>query len=267
MEKPRILLVEDEMDLGNVVRQYLEISDFEVDWVTNGRQAYDLLRSPAPTRHPPSPPPGAPAATLHLPASAAPRQSPAPNYQIVLIDVSMPEMDGFELAEKIVQLGLKLPFLFLTARNEKADRLHGLKLGADDYIIKPFDVDELVLRIRNIIKRNTGATLFTPASADPFVRREDVVFHKDSLKLLIGNKKEIVLTPREAELLDYLFRNENRILKREEILSQLWGENDYFLGRSLDVFISRLRKHLSDSDFISIDNVYGVGFVFNVKRR
>lgn len=244
MDKPKILLVEDEMDLGNVVRQYLEISEFEVDWVTNGMQAYERLRSSL------------------------------VDYQIVLIDVSMPEMDGFQLGEKIVQLGLQVPFLFLTARNDKADRLFGLKLGADDYIIKPFDVDELVLRIRNIIKRNTGAIVASAGSvsvsatpADPFIRREDVVFHKDSLKLLIGNKKEIILTPREAELLDYLFRNENRILKREEILSQLWGENDYFLGRSLDVFISRLRKHLSHSDFISIDNVYGVGFVFSVRRK
>jgi DNA-binding response OmpR family regulator len=233
MKKPRILLVEDEIDLGNVVRQYLEISDFEVEWVTNGRLAFEKLRLAK------------------------------QDYQIALIDVAMPEMDGFQLADKIVQLGLRLPFLFLTARNERSDRLHGLKLGADDYISKPFDVDELVLRIRNIIKRNTGPQ---PAPVSPVIRREDVVFSKDALKLMITGKKDILLTPREAELLDYLFRNENRILKREEILSQLWGENDYFLGRSLDVFISRLRKHLSASAFISIDNVYGVGFVFNVRQ-
>ena len=232
MKKSRILLVEDEIDLGNVVRQYLEISDFEVKWVTNGRLAFEQLRLAD------------------------------QDYQIALIDVAMPEMDGFQLADKIVQLGLRLPFLFLTARNERSDRLHGLKLGADDYISKPFDVDELVLRIKNIIKRNAGPQ---PASVSPVIRREDVLFSKDALKLSIGGKKDIVLTPREAELLDYLFRNENRILKREEILSQLWGENDYFLGRSLDVFISRLRKHLSASAFISIDNVYGVGFVFNVR--
>jgi len=226
-------LVEDEIDLGNVVRQYLEISDFEVDWVTNGRLAFEQLRLAK------------------------------QDYQIALIDIAMPEMDGFQLADKIAQLGLRLPFLFLTARNERSDRLHGLKLGADDYISKPFDVDELVLRIKNIIKRNTGAQ---PAISTPVIRREDVVFSKGALKLTIKGKKDILLTPREAELLDYLFRNENRILKREEILSQLWGENDYFLGRSLDVFISRLRKHLSASAFISIDNVYGVGFVFNVRQ-
>ncbi len=235
MEKPRILLVEDETDLGNVVKQYLEISDFEVKWLINGREAYDHLREES------------------------------SDYQIALLDVAMPEMDGFQLADKIVQLGLKLPFLFLTARNEKSDRLYGLKLGADDYISKPFDVDELVLRIRNIIKRNAGSQ---PAAGPmPLVREEDVAFSKDTLKLTIGGKKEVVLTPREAELLNFLFQNQNRILKREEILSQLWGENDYFLGRSLDVFISRLRKHLSASAFISIDNVYGVGFVFNVRKK
>ncbi|HVW63334.1 MAG TPA: response regulator transcription factor [Puia sp.] len=229
--KTRVLLVEDEADLGNVVKQYLEISDFEVDWLQNGKLAYEHIRKD----------PG--------------------RYHIILIDVSMPEMDGFQLAEKIVALGYDIAFLFLTARNEKADRLRGLKIGADDYISKPFDVDELVLRIKNIIRRTPVAT---PAGRTPIVRG-DIQFYKDTLRLHIGRQKEIVLTPRESELLDYLFRNENRVLRREEILTQLWGENDYFLGRSLDVFISRLRKHLSMSRFIRIDNVYGVGFVFKVE--
>jgi DNA-binding response OmpR family regulator len=233
MKRPRLLLVEDEIDLGNVVRQYLEISDFDVDWATDGRQAFDRLRVPA------------------------------NEYSLVLIDIAMPEMDGFQLADRIVQLGLRLPFLFLTARNEKSDRLHGLRLGADDYISKPFDIDELVLRIKNIIKRSTGSQITASSSV---IQCKDVVFSKDALRLSISGTKDVSLTPREAELLDFLFRNENRILRREEILSQLWGENDYFLGRSLDVFISRLRKHLGASSYISIDNVYGVGFVFSVRR-
>jgi len=193
------------------------------------------------------------------------------NYQIALIDIAMPEMDGFQLADNIVRSGLKLPFLFLTARNERSDRLRGLKLGADDYICKPFDIDELILRIRNIIKRNAvGATggnsgAGQSTTAGSAIRIEDVLFEKGSLKLTIG-KKVIVLTPREAELLDFLLTHENRVLKREDILSQLWGVNNYFLGRSLDVFISRLRKHLSPSRCISIENVYGVGFMFNVRR-
>lgn len=230
--KSRILLVEDETDLGNVVKQYLELMDFAVDWSKDGRSALAQF------------------------------QTSQGKYDILLIDISMPGMDGFELANKIMKFNPQVPFLFLTARNERADRLHGLKIGADDYITKPFDIDELVLRIRNIIKRNTH-------SAEPVnrsvIERGDVKFYKDSLKLFIGNQPEVILTPRESELLEFLFNNENRILKREEILTRLWGENDYFLGRSLDVFISRLRKHLNHSGYISISNVYGVGFVFNVR--
>jgi DNA-binding response OmpR family regulator len=229
--KSRILLVEDEIDLGNVVKQYLEIMDFEVDWSKDGKAALSQF------------------------------QANYGRYDILLIDVSMPEMDGFELANKIMKLNQQVPYLFLTARNERSDRLYGLKIGADDYITKPFDIDELVLRIKNIIKRNSS---HSEASNRTIIERGDVKFHKDTLKLIIGSHAAIILTPREAELLEFLFNNENRILKREEILTRLWGENDYFLGRSLDVFISRLRKHLNRSNNISITNVYGVGFVFNV---
>lgn len=226
------MLVEDEVDLGNVVKQYLEIMEFSVDWARDGR------------------------------AALAKFQAAQGKYDILLIDVSMPEMDGFELAIKVININPQIPFLFLTARNERSDRLHGLKLGADDYITKPFDIDELVLRIKNIIKRNTNNQEVVGRS---MIERGDVKFQKDSLKLIIGSHPAIILTPRESELLEFLFNNENRILKREEILTRLWGENDYFLGRSLDVFISRLRKHLNKSNYISITNVYGVGFVFNVQ--
>lgn len=233
--KTKILLVEDELDLGKVVKQYLEISDFEVDWMLNGKTALEQFK-------------------LHR-----------NEYHILLIDVSMPEMDGFEFATRVVKIDPNIPFLFLTARNEREDRLQGLKIGADDYISKPFDIDEVVLRIRNIIKRNNSQGNGEPFSR-PVIERGDVSFYKDSLQLFIAGQNEITLTPREAELLEHLFKNENRILKRENILTQLWGENDYFLGRSLDVFVSRLRKHLSRSKHISINNVYGVGFVFTVKE-
>lgn len=223
--------MEDEIDLGNVVKQYLEVMDFDVDWSTNGLDAFEKCKQ----KH----------------------------YHILLIDVSLPGMDGFELASHLLKANINVPFLFLTARSEKSDKLHGLKIGADDYVTKPFDIDELVLRIKNIIKRNQGV----PASAVPgFIEIGNIKFHKDSLKILVDNHKEIVLTPREAELLEYLFKNPNRVIKREEILTRLWGANDYFLGRSLDVFISRLRKHLGNNENISITNIYGVGFVFNVKN-
>jgi DNA-binding response OmpR family regulator len=232
MKKLKLLLVEDEADLGKVVSQYLEISDFEVDWVTNGQSACGRLLS---EQH---------------------------DYHMALIDVSMPEMDGFQVADRLVQSGRNIPFFFLTARNEKSDRLRGLKLGADDYISKPFDVDELVLRIRNIVKRNIGLPAATPST----IVLNDLTFEKESFRLSIGKSKPVVLTPREAELLGFFIANENRVLKREDILCRLWGSNDYFLGRSLDVFVSRLRKHLGHSTSVSIDNVYGVGFAFNVQR-
>lgn len=232
--KPKILLIEDEADLGNVVKQYLEIMDFEVEWIKNGKEALDYI-------------------------SANPK-----SFNILLIDVSLPGLDGFELADRIVEINPHIPFLFLTARNEKQDRIRGLKIGADDYITKPFDIDELVLRIRNIIKRQKQGSIQSQQTA--VIEKGDVKLYKDQLKLVIKNEPETSLTQREAELLEYLFRNENRVLKREEILTQLWGKNDYFLGRSLDVFISRLRKILSKSSSITISNVYGVGFMFEVKN-
>ncbi len=232
--KIKILFIEDQQDLGNVTKQYLEVMDFEVVWCTDGKEAYRIYS-----------------------------QNPA-QFHLLIIDIQLPGMNGFELAEKIIGENNSVPFLFLTARNEKNDRLRGLKIGADDYISKPFDIDELVLRIRNIIRRNHSAGIH--ASVGGSVACGDIILNKDLLKLTIAGQRQIVLTLREAELLEYLCRHSNSVLKRENLLIELWGENDYFLGRSLDVFISRLRKLLAASQFVSIDNVYGVGFIFNVKK-
>ena len=232
--KYRILFAEDEIDLGNVVKQYLEIKNFEVCLCTSGPKAIEQFS-----------------------------KSPL-DYQIAILDISMPGMNGFELAEYLVNINEQLSFLFLTARNEKKDKLYGLQLGADDYITKPFDIDELVLRIRNIIRRNHPADVMHPFSGAD-ITIGDITLHKNLLKLSIGDSKQISLTLREVELLEYLCLHQARVLKRDDILLQLWGENDYFLGRSLDVFISRLRKLLAPSKTVSIDNVYGIGFIFNVK--
>ncbi|HEY1200879.1 MAG TPA: response regulator transcription factor [Niastella sp.] len=230
--KHKVLFVEDEPDLGNVVKQYLEVMDFEIEWCTNGTHALNVFKEKA-----------------H-------------EFSLLVIDIQLPGMDGFELAERINRLDSNIPFLFLTARNEKKDRLHGLKLGADDYISKPFDIDELVLRIRNIIRRHN----VTERNRQPIPSATcgDMVMNKEQFRISIANNKYVTLTQREFELLEYLFLHKNKILKREEILEDLWGENDYFLGRSLDVFISRLRKHLSSSKKIAINSVYGVGFIFQV---
>lgn len=232
--KPKILLVEDEMDLGNVVKQYLEVMDFDVDWCTSGKEAFNMFKD-CPTR-----------------------------YNILLIDVCLPEMDGFDLANNIVKIKSNTSFLFLTARSEKQDKLYGLKIGADDYITKPFEIDEVVLRIKNILKRNQASGQAAAASPVTVMRAGNLRFYREQLKLIVDDDKEIILTLRESELLNYLFQHPNCILKREEILVQLWGENDYFLGRSLDVFISRLRKHIGNNEHVSINNIYGVGFVFRI---
>ncbi|MDO6435689.1 response regulator transcription factor [Flavitalea sp. BT771] len=229
----KILLMEDEQDLGGLISRYLEAHNFSVVWCLDAKSALVQL----------------------IVEKAV--------FDVLLIDVSMPEINGFEFTAKILALGVHTPFLFVTARNEKVDRLHGLKLGADDYIVKPFDIDELVLRIQNIIRRNrTGQP--APAATSR-LELGDVRFFKDTLTLLVGNNAPIELTSREASLLEILLGSENRIIKREELLSKVWGEYEAFGGRSVDVFISRLRKYLSPSMNVSIDNVYGVGFILKVR--
>lgn len=232
--KHKVLFVEDEPDLGNVVKQYLEVMDFDIEWCTNGKAALSTFKERS-----------------HV-------------FSLLVIDIQLPGMDGFELAERINRINDTIPFLFLTARNERKDRLYGLNLGADDYISKPFDIDELVLRIRNILRRKNPSEKNRQQMA--VTACGDMVMHKEQYKISIANNKFVTLTQREFELLEYLFLHRNKILKREEILENLWGENDYFLGRSLDVFISRLRKHLSSSSRIAINSVYGVGFIFQVEE-
>ena len=233
--KHKILFVEDQEDLGSLVKQYLEAMNFEVYWCLNGKDAFKTF------------------------------QKKKQLIDISIIDIQLPAMNGFELAELIIKEDSSVPFIFLTARNEKKDRIKGLQLGADDYISKPFDIDELVLRIKNIIKRKHPPE-HEEEQAQNDLAIGDIILHKDLLRLSIKAGKPITLTMREAELLQYLCDHPNKVLRREDILVQLWGENDYFLGRSLDVFISRLRKLLQQSDKVSIDNIYGVGFVFNVAK-
>ncbi|MFT4204834.1 MAG: response regulator transcription factor [Chitinophagaceae bacterium] len=226
-----ILFVEDEIDLGNVIKQYLEMNHFQIEWKTDGQAAKNYI------------------------------DSNVNEIDLAIIDISLPELNGFELAQYINGISA-MPYLFLTARKEKTDRITGLKLGAVDYITKPFDIDELIVRIENILKRSNKH--YPTASQDETPVEysfKEVSFIKDQLFLKIG-KEETTLTLREAELLEFLFKNKNKILKREIILTELWGKNDYFLGRSLDVFISRLRKYFVSSESIQISNVYGIGYIF-----
>lgn len=219
----KILIVEDDLDLGNLLRQYLELNKFQVHRVFNGVEAREELRKN--------------------------------NYDILILDVMMPQEDGFTLAKKLQNSHPGLPFLFVTARKMKEDILTGLKLGADDYITKPFDADELILRIQNILKRKIKNEIPKPViySFGKFT------FEPGNLQLKT-KKSERTLTEKESQLLAFLLEHKDRIIKREEVLNHLWSEADFFSGRSLDVFISRLRKYLAEDDSIQIESIRGVGF-------
>ncbi|TYP95686.1 DNA-binding response OmpR family regulator [Sphingobacterium allocomposti] len=225
-----LLYVEDENDLGNVVTQYLEMVGFQVSWRRTATDALDCF-------------------------------SKTGAFDLILIDVQLPDFNGFELARRIKEQHADQPFLFLTARGEKNDRIEGLHIGADDYITKPFDIDELVLRIRNILRRRVSHRAAVADKAISIARIGDIELDAELHKLYISGRS-FDLTSRETQLILYLAKNEGKLLRREEILLTIWGENDYFMGRSLDVFISRIRKLLKHSSKLSIETVYGAGFIF-----
>ena len=183
-------------------------------------------------------------------------------YDLCLLDIMLPVMDGFTLAKKIRETNKEVPIIFLTAKTLQEDKIEGLLLGADDYIVKPYSIEELRLRINIFLKRSkiTGNNF----TEDNYYELPDTSFNFDKLELT--TKKEVfTLTYREAELLRFFCQHKNELLPREHILKELWKENDYFLGRSLDVFISRLRKILKDNKSVKIKNVHGVGFIFSVE--
>ncbi len=217
----KVLLAEDDRDFGNILSQYVAISGFEVMLARDGKEAWELFTKDKP--------------------------------DICVLDVMMPEMDGFTLGDKIKQAHPDLPVIFLTAKSLKEDIVRGLKIGADDYITKPFDPEILILRINNILKR-------VYSSANDEFSVSSTVLKYNSLEIISGNSRE-KLTLKEAQLLKYMIINKNKVLTREDILTEIWGEDDYFLGRSMDVFISRLRKFVSEDKNIDIRTVRGTGFI------
>jgi DNA-binding response OmpR family regulator len=231
----RILFVEDEPDLGSLIKQYLETKGFEIDWFDNSYNALKAFRENAAV------------------------------YGLCLLDVQMPQKSGFELAENILHIKEHIPFVFLTARTEKKDRLHGLNIGAADYINKPFDIDELALKLKNIIKMTSAVP--GPKAGLSSCMIGDILYNREQLTFTTPDRKVSKLTIREAELVEYFYQNKNKRIKKEDILINIWGENDYFFGRSLDVFISRLRKIIAQSRKVSLRNVYGAGYIFNVEEE
>lgn len=178
-------------------------------------------------------------------------------FDICILDIMLPKMDGFELATEIRKRNADIPIIFLSAKTLKEDRIKGLRLGADDYLVKPFSIEELLLKIEIFLKRSQK----NKALEKPLYHVGKYAF--DPANFTVYNDVEkISLTQRESELLQLFLDNKNVVLKREEILKSLWGDDDYFMGRSLDVFISRLRKILVNEQGISIENLHGIGFRF-----
>ena len=183
----------------------------------------------------------------------------ARDFDICILDIMMPIKDGFELAAEIRKANSDIPIIFLSAKTLKEDRIKGLRLGADDYLVKPFSIEELHLKIEVFLKRSQKSK-----TEEPIYTIGKYAFDTKNY-LLFNDSEKITLTQRESELLKLFIDNKNIVLKREEILKILWGDDDYFMGRSLDVFISRLRKILSDEPNIAIENLHGIGFRYSVK--
>ena len=177
------------------------------------------------------------------------------DFDLCILDVMLPKKDGFEIAQEIRNVNAEIPILFLSAKSLKEDRIKGLKLGADDFLVKPFSLEELSLKIEVFLKRSQKVTI----SQNKTFEIGSFLFTPNDYCLL-KNKEKINLTERESALLKLFLDNKNEILKREKILTALWGEDDYFMGRSLDVFISRLRKIFKDEENIRIENIPRIGF-------
>lgn len=227
--KKKILLVEDDTNLGNLLLDSLEIKNYDVTLKRNGEDAFQEFK--------------------------------VNKYDMCLLDVMMPKKDGFTLAKDIRRMNATIPIIFLTAKALKEDTIEGLKLGADDYMTKPFSMEELTLRMENIFKRLPKVEASTQNKFQ--IGRFD--FDNTLRVLKIGNK-ESKLTTKESELLKMLAVFADRILEREVALNEVWGTDSYFAGRSMDVYIAKLRKYLKDDPNVEILNIHGTGFKLIIKK-
>lgn len=234
MGKTKILLVEDDKAMAKVLKRYLDVRGYDVTHCNNGKQGFQEF-------------------------------SGDKNFDLCILDVLMPYTDGFTLAQEIRKLDKYVPILFVSSKTLSEDKIKAFKIGADDYITKPFNAEELALRINAIIKRQQSE----PKIVESIDTMPDVIhignyeFNFPFQRLILG-EDERKLTTREAELLRFLYFHKNDLIKREYILQEIWGDDDYYKGRSLDVFMSRLRKYLKEDPKIQIINVHAIGFKFVV---
>jgi two-component system, OmpR family, response regulator len=234
--KAKILLVEDDINLGDVLRDYLELQDYEVVRAMDGMEGLANFKMQA--------------------------------FDLLILDVMLPRKDGFTLAGEIRELNQMIPVIFLTARGQLEDRVAGFKAGCDDYITKPFSSEELELRIDAILRRcrqmESGSHTAVLDKQGTYALG-NYTFDSANHELRIADKR-IGLTTKEVELLRVLYSHKNQLITREKTLKAVWGSDNYFIGRSMDVFITKLRKYLKDDPDISIVNVHGTGFRLEVKE-
>lgn len=222
---PTVLLIEDEAALAMIVRDSLEVRGFRVVYATNGEEGLGLFRQERP--------------------------------DIIVADVMMPQLDGFSMAERIRQYDANVPIIFLTARSQTADVVRGFELGGNDYLKKPFSLDELIVRINALLRRATSSSPIMTALSQLTIGRYQ--FDPPKQKLLFDGQT-VLLSHREAELLRHLYEKRNQVLERSAVLLDLWGDDSFFNGRSLDVFITRLRRHLRHDPQVQIINIRGIGY-------
>lgn len=229
--KPKILLVEDDTNLGFVLNDYLSMSNYEPTLARDGNEGLEAFKSG--------------------------------NYDLCILDVMLPYKDGFTLAEDIRKIEPNVPIIFLTAKTMEKDKIQGFKAGGDDYITKPFSTEELSLRIEAILRRSKYAIIKNNKSTEFEIGKYKFDYSNYILYCPNGERR---LTKKEAEVLRLLCLNKNQIVKREVALKNIWGDDDYFMGRSMDVYITKLRKFLRDDDKVSIVNIPRTGFKLAVEE-
>jgi DNA-binding response OmpR family regulator len=229
--KTKILLVEDDPNLSMVLQDFLEMLGYEVVLCADGDDGIKAYRKQ--------------------------------QFDMCILDIMMPKKDGFTVAAEIRQSNTAIPIIFLTAKSLKEDRIRGFQTGCDDYITKPFSTEELSLRIKAILKRCMVKSLTSNEGEDGFFKFGKFTFDYQNM-ILISENERLTLTRKEAELLKVLCLHKNKVLTREVALKTVWGDDDYFIGRSMDVFITKLRKYLKDDPSVNIINIHGTGFKFLV---
>lgn len=231
-KKGRILLVEDDRTLSTLVRDILEINKYEVVLCSNGEEGLATFKSQ--------------------------------KFDLMLVDIMMPKMDGITMIKEIRRYDQRVPIIVISAKDMKDDKIEGFRAGADDYVVKPFSTDELLLRIDAILKRVQRAQEMLLTTTTEVIEFGNCKLDVGEQNLTIKNKT-MHLTRKECDLIRLLAMKRNELLLREVALKAIWGDDDYFIGRSMDVFISRIRKYLKEDNKVEIVNVHGLGFKMMVK--